>query len=78
MDNKNSLPFSKNSDFQKKILNRFIQYVKINTQSDGNLADKGIFPSTPHQKDFSKKLLEEIKSLGIKDALILNECYVNI
>lgn len=76
MDNKNSLPFSKNSDFQKKILNRFIQYVKINTQSDGNLADKGIFPSTPHQKDFSKKLLEEIKSLGIKDALILNECYV--
>lgn len=66
----------KNSDFQESLLNRFLEYVKINSQSDGNLADQGIFPSTPQQKDFANKLLTEIKSIGINNAQILNECYV--
>ena len=58
----------KNSDFQESLLNRFLEYVKINSQSDGNLADQGIFPSTPQQKDFANKLLTEIKSIGINNA----------
>ena len=73
--NKDSFIFSENSDFQNKALYRFVKYAKINSQSDGEKADNGIFPSTPQQKDFAKLLVEELKTLGV-EASIKNECYV--
>ena len=73
--NKDSFIFSENLDFQKKALNRFVKYAKINSQSDGEKADKGVFPSTPQQKEFAKLLVEELKILGV-EASIKNECYV--
>ena len=73
--NKDSFIFSENLDFQKKALNRFVKYAKINSQSDGEKADNGVFPSTPQQKEFAKLLVEELKTLGV-EASIKNECYV--
>jgi tripeptide aminopeptidase len=44
---------------------RFIRYVQIDTQSD---AESPSQPSTEKQKDLSRVLVEELKSLGISDA----------
>ncbi|MEO8665060.1 MAG: peptidase T, partial [Ignavibacteria bacterium] len=44
---------------------RFLRYVKIDTQSDH---DSTTFPSTEKQKDLGKVLVEELKEIGIKDA----------
>ncbi|MDR1793937.1 MAG: peptidase T [Erysipelotrichaceae bacterium] len=47
------------------LLERFLNYVKIDTQSDHR---SPTFPSTEKQKDLGKLLLKEMKELGIKDA----------
>ena len=47
------------------IANRFMQYVQIDTQSD---PQSGKHPSTEKQKDLSRILVEELKSIGIEDA----------
>ena len=48
-----------------KQLEKFVRYVKINTQS----SDKtGTTPSTKCQKDLGKILVEELLELGLKDA----------
>jgi tripeptide aminopeptidase len=44
---------------------RFMRYVQIDTQSDP-LSET--FPSTEKQKDLSRVLVEELKSMGISDA----------
>jgi len=45
--------------------NRFIKYVKIDTQSD---PDSPTIPSTEKQKDLGKVLVEELQAIGITDA----------
>ena len=50
----------KKSDFQKKLLNRFLKYTKIWTTSDSANADAQIFPSTENQQIFAQNLKEEI------------------
>ena len=46
-------------------IDRFIRYVKIDTQSDDTT---GTTPSTEKQKNFSRLLVEELKELGLEDA----------
>lgn len=46
-------------------IDRFIRYVKIDTQSDDTT---GTTPSTEKQKNLSKLLVGELKELGLKDA----------
>ena len=55
------------------LLDRFIRYVKIDTQSD---PESESYPSTPKQKDLSKLLVEELKSLGISNAYMDEYGYV--
>lgn len=45
----------------KNILKRFIEYVKIDTES---VEDAGVVPSTKGQFDLANKLAEELKDLG--------------
>ena len=52
---------------------RFLRYVKIDTQSDH---DSMTHPSTEKQKDLGKILVEELKAMGIKDAEMDEHCYV--
>lgn len=47
------------------VLERFLRYVVINTQSNSHSVTN---PSTQHQKDLGKVLVAELKEIGISDA----------
>jgi tripeptide aminopeptidase len=52
-------------DYQFTVSGRFISYAKIDTQSDPASTS---CPSTRKQMDLSRVLVEELKTMGIKDA----------
>ncbi len=52
---------------------RLLKYVKINTTSDPK---SGLHPSTASQKELGKLLVEELKSLDVKDAFMDEHGYV--
>lgn len=62
--------------YKEKLQKRFIRYVKIWSESDGEAADNGIFPSTERQWDFAKVLEGELKELGLENVCITENCYV--
>jgi tripeptide aminopeptidase len=55
------------------VTDRFLKYVKIDTQSDPN---SPTCPSTEKQKNLGKLLVEELLSIGIKDAEMDENGYV--
>ena len=55
------------------IVERFVQYVKIETTSDGASTSS---PSTANQFILAHKLVEELKDLGLDDARVNENCYV--
>jgi len=55
------------------VLERFLKYVKIDTQSN---QDSETFPSTEKQKDLGKVLVKELKEIGIEDAHLDDFGYV--
>lgn len=48
-----------------KVLERFLRYVKVDTQADDN---SSTFPSTEKQKDLGRLLYRELKELGVEDS----------
>ncbi len=55
------------------VLDRFLRYVKIDTQSEEN----GNHPSTEKQFDLARLLTEELKAIGVSDVTLDEEfCYV--
>ncbi|HEY0053793.1 MAG TPA: peptidase T [Pedobacter sp.] len=52
-------------NYRFTVLDRFLKYVKINTQSDPHSTSN---PSTMRQKDLAKILVEELQEIGLKDA----------
>lgn len=50
-----------------EVVDRFLKYVKIDTQSKEGVEDK--YPSTDKQKDLSKLLVEELQGMGLKAEL---------
>lgn len=58
---------------KERILERFLKYVKIDTQSDDS---SETFPSTQKQYDLANVLLQELKELGLADAQIDENGYV--
>lgn len=54
-------------------VNRFLKYVKYDTQSN---EDSTTFPSDPKQLELSKALVEELKQIGLKDAVMDEYGYV--
>lgn len=52
---------------------RFIRYASIDTQSDPHSES---FPSTMKQKDLSRLLMEELKGMGLRDAVLDDNGYV--
>ena len=67
---------SENDSEKDKLLQRFIRYVKIWSESDGEKADQGIFPSTERQWDFAKVLVKELRNLGTRNVYLTDYCYV--
>lgn len=55
------------------VLERFLRYVQIDTQSDPTAQ---AFPSTEKQKDLSRLLVEELQGMGIADAHLDEHGYV--
>lgn len=58
---------------QHTVLERFLRYVKIDTQSN---PESDSFPSTDKQKNLGKVLVEELKEIGIADAHLDPHGYV--
>ncbi len=57
----------------EKLIERFLKYVKINTQSDEN---SKTFPSTPEQTGFMNMLAEELKEIGLQDVEVDENSYL--
>ncbi|WP_374166220.1 peptidase T [Arcticibacter sp. MXS-1] len=60
-------------DYQFSVLERFLKYVTIDTQSDPYSASS---PSTEKQKNLGRLLVEELKEIGISDAALDEFGYV--
>lgn len=65
-----------NENETNKLLNRFIRYVKIWSESDEKKADEGIIPSTERQWDLAKILVKELRNLGTRNVYLTDYCYV--
>lgn len=61
------------TELAQKVTERFMRYVQVDTQSD---PFSDTFPSTEKQKNLSKKLVEELLSIGISDAYMDEWGYV--
>jgi tripeptide aminopeptidase len=57
----------------QNIINRFISYVTIDTESDSNSETT---PSTSKQWDLANKLVEELKTIGMQDVTIDDKSYI--
>ncbi|RZJ52902.1 MAG: peptidase T [Flavobacterium sp.] len=55
------------------IINRFISYVTIDTESDPNSQTT---PSTQKQWNLANKLVEELKTIGLQDVTIDDKAYI--
>lgn len=58
---------------QQHIIDRFIKYVTIDTESDPN---NPAFPSTEKQWDLARVLEEELKAIGMEDVELDGNCYL--
>ena len=58
---------------RKNLLERFLRYVKIDTQS---AEGQQTVPSTQKQFDLARRLREEMESMGLKNVTLDEHCYV--
>jgi len=58
---------------KEKIINRFISYVTIDTESDPN---NPAFPSTEKQWNLAKILIKELQEIGLSDVDLDENCYI--
>ncbi|WP_082232571.1 peptidase T [Halobacillus massiliensis] len=58
---------------KKELLRRFMDYVRIDTQSDLNSEET---PSTAGQWDLARKLVDELNEMGMEDVTIDDHAYV--
>ena len=57
----------------KILIERFLEYVSFDTQSDGNT---GLTPSTPGQMSFARFLADELTRIGLSEVNVDNNGYV--
>ena len=65
-----------NKEEMNKLLDRFIRYVKVWSESSEKNADAGIMPSTEQQWDLAKILVKELRNLGTRNVYLTDYCYV--
>jgi tripeptide aminopeptidase len=56
------------------VVERFMRYIKIDTQSDFDAAETT--PSTAKQYDLARLLVKELEQMGLQDILLTDKCYV--
>jgi tripeptide aminopeptidase len=59
------MPIQFDESYRQDLLERFLRYVKIDTQSDESSESS---PTTEKQKDLSRRLVDELRELGCDDA----------
>lgn len=64
------------TSYAQALLDRFLRYAQVYSQSDSLSADQGNQPSTPQQWDFAHSLETELLSLGLEDVQVTDFCYV--
>ena len=57
----------------QKIIDRFISYISIDTQSDPNNPE---FPSTDKQWELARLLAKELKDIGMHEVELDENCYI--
>ena len=57
----------------QRILDRFLKYVQVDTQSDPN---NPAFPSTEKQWDLARILAAELENIGMQEVELDNNCYL--
>ncbi|MDA3906451.1 MAG: peptidase T [Bacteroidales bacterium] len=57
----------------QNIIDRFVKYIKIDTQSDPN---NEAFPSTEKQWDLAHILVNDLKDIGLEDISLDENCYI--
>jgi len=62
-----------NAEWSTKLLNRFINYVKIYSTSDPESED---CPSSPQQWDIAKYIFQELQDLGLEDVSLDENGYI--
>ena len=62
-----------NNEYKNKLLERFLRYVKIWTESDGAAADNGVFPSTQRQFDLARILDSELNAFGLQEVQVTDD-----
>jgi len=65
--------FAKNKKEMQHIIDRFISYIIIDTESDPNSTTT---PSTEKQWNLAHKLVEELKTIGLEDVTIDDKAYI--
>ena len=58
---------------KKQLIERFVKYVTIDTESDPN---NPAFPSTENQWDLAHVLVEDLKIIGMQDISLDENCYI--
>lgn len=58
---------------QQKIIDRFVSYIRVDTQSDPN---SDTTPSTEKQWDLVNQLVEELKEIGMEDVTVDDNAYI--
>lgn len=56
------------------LIQRFLRYIAIDTQSDNNAEET---PSTPGQWELARLLKDELITLGVEDVIITEHCFVH-
>lgn len=56
-----------------KVVERFLEYIKYDTESS---TTSGLTPSTPGQMVFAKELVKELEKLGLEDISIDDKAYI--
>jgi len=57
----------------QKIIDRFVKYITVDTQSDSN---NPAFPSTEKQWNLAHILVEDLKEIGMEDVTLDDNCYI--
>ena len=63
-------------DIKTSLIERFLRYVKIDTQSDEQSGAEGVHPSTSKQCDLASVLVKELEELGLAVDYDEEHCYV--
>lgn len=64
-----------NSEIQNSLLERFIKYVKIWSESNSEKAEAGVMPSEEREFDLAKQLAAELTVMGLQAVQTTEHCY---